>query len=547
MILSAAHYMPDMDILTEEEAVQPLYQKAKTLFGQQKFHQAEKNMHLLIEQQKPNAIYFHFMAEINASIGRYNEQVEYLTLSLELQPNTCEYLVEIAFAHLSLCNFSDAYRYAELADIHNNGKSETYSLIAQIYNSLGEYTGAVNMLNHAIKLDFNNYQLFYELGLVLTMLGEIKPSVEAFQKSIKLNPSFGLAHAALTKARKASLNNNNIKQLESLVFEHRNPWTGLNIYHGLAKEFDDIGQYKESFKALNKGKKRLLSLCPHNPNTGAQTIKSLIDIYTEHAQEIRESNEGSKVAPIFVTGMPRTGTTIVERILTNHKDVVTLGERNQLGVLLKKQCNSNYSTLINAEALNKDWSTINFEKLGRDYIENVNYLAKNSHRFVDKLPLNILLAGVVLRALPEAKIICLLRDPLDTIIGNYRQIFEQASGTFAYSLDLYALANYVYEFRNLVSLLAKEFPTRFIVANYEELVSEPSTQARLLFEFCGLSWQNDYLDIHKNSAPIGTASAAQVQEPIHKKFMGKSKDYMFCLEEIKKAFDVERGDRNDSV
>lgn len=548
---------------TENE---PLYQKAKTLFQQQKYHQAEKAIQLLLLEQKaekkaeqktsqqtgqqaPNAIYFHFMAQIKATIGLHNEQIEYLTQALELKPNSSDYLIELAFAHLSLCNFAQAYKYAELIAINDNNNAQIYNLTAKVYHSLGDYNGSVAMLEKAIELDDANCQLFYDLGMMLTLCGKIKPSIDAYQESIRLDPDFGLAHAALTKARTATLNNNNIEQLQSLVLQHRNPWTGINLYHGLAKELDDLGKYRESFEALTRGKKRLRTLCPHNPNDGAENIKVLIAVYAEHAQEITDtyevsktdneenSEDGSKIAPIFVTGMPRTGTTIVERILTNHKDVVTLGERNQLSALLKKQCNSPYSALIDGKVLDDNWSTINFAKLGQDYIKSVNYLAKDSQRFVDKLPLNILLAGVALRALPQAKIICLHRDPLDTIIGNYRQVFEQSSGTFTYTLDLHALANYVYEFRNLVSLLAKLFPSRFLVVNYETLVTEPLTQSKLLFDFCDLPWQDEYVNIHKNTAPIGTASAAQVQEPIHGKFMGRSNNYMFCLEEIKMAFE----------
>ena len=240
--------------------------------------------------------------------------------------------------------------------------------------------------------------------------------------------------------------------------------------------------------------------------------------------------------------MPRTGTTVVERILTNHNDVITLGERFQFSAALKQQCQlqgkKNYANMIDAKILDECWSTIDFEKLGHDYIQSVSYLSNNNQRFVDKLPLNILMAGVILRSLPQAKIVCLLRDPLDTIIGNYRQVLEQKSGTYAYTLDLHATANFVFEFRQLVTNLQKQFPTRFMIVNYETLVAKPERQAKKIFEFCQLSWHGDYLDIHKNKAPIGTASAAQVQEPIHQKSLGHSRHYMFCLEEIKKAFNA---------
>ena len=248
--------MPSLEIMNikidkQSGENQPLYQEGKTLFQQQKFHQAERIIHSLIEKHAANANYFHLMSKIKASLALYSEQIDYLNRSLERFPYLDEYLIELAFAHLSSCNFSEAYEYAEQIAKNDSKNAEIYSLTAKVYNLLGEYNGSVAMLKKAIELDDANYQLFYDLGVVLTLCGKIKLSIDAYQKSICLNPDFGLAHAALTKARKASIDNNNIDLLKSLAIKHRNPWTGINLYHGLAKELDDLGKYQESFEAIN--------------------------------------------------------------------------------------------------------------------------------------------------------------------------------------------------------------------------------------------------------------------------------------------------------
>ncbi len=519
-----------------KEKEHALYQQAKALFQQKKYHQADELVGLLIKQAPANIIYYRLMAQIKELRGFHHEQINYLTQALTLAPNSSEFLILKAFAYFNLGNIDDSYRYACLTEKNEHNSAEICSYTSELYSKLGKYDKASQVLEKAVLLYGDNAPLFHRLGDALTLCGEIDAAIKAYQTSIKIDPTLALVYAALSKARKASVEDNNIEQLQSLVVKGRNPWTVINVYHGLAKELDDLGRYKESFEILTKGKKRLRSVCAYNPNQGAENIKELVSLYIKHAQEIKNTHAGSDVAPIFVVGMPRTGTTIVERILTNHKNVVTLGERFQFNTLLKQQCQRNYAGLVDAKVLDEVWSTIDFEKLGHDYIQSVSYLSNDSHRFVDKLPLNILLTGVILRALPHAKIVCLLRDPLDTIIGNYRQVFEQASGTYAYTLDLHALANYVYEFRGLVTSLAQEFPERFKVVNYEELVASPLSEAKKLFNFCQLTWNDAYLDIHKNKAMIGTASAAQVQEPIHQKSLGHSHHYMFCLQEIKKAF-----------
>ena len=524
------------DAMEQSQSLPALYQQAQALFQQQKYHQAEKIVSSLIKDEPENVSYYHFMAQIKEIRGFYQEQINYLTQALVLTPNSSGFLIKIAFAHLNLGHFEDAYRYAGLTEQSDNNNAEICSLISKLYSKLGKYDKSAQVLEKAVLLNNSDAKLFYSLGGALTLCGKIKAAIEAYQESIRLNPDSALVYAALSKTRKASVEDNNIEKLQSLFVKDRNPWTAINVYHGLAKELDDLGRYGEAFTTLTKGKKRLRAVCAYNPYKGAENIKGLVTLYDKQAQEIRATSKGSTAAPIFVTGMPRTGTTIVERILTNHQDVVTVGERFQLSALLKQQCQRTYAGLIDAQVLDDLWSTIDFEKLGHDYIESVSYLSNNNQQFVDKLPLNILMTGVILRALPQARIVCLLRDPLDTIIGNYRQVFEQASGAYAHTLDLHALANFVYEFRQLVTSLQQQFPQRFIVVNYETLVDEPLVQAKRLFDFCQLTWNDNYLDIHKNKAPIGTASAAQVQEPIHKKSLGQSHNYMFCLQEIKKAF-----------
>ncbi len=518
-----------------------LFQKAQALYQLKKYPQANEIITKLIEHSPNDAEYYYFKSEVKREQSAYPEQLKLLMKALELRPNTSEFLVKIGYCHFTLINCSEAVCYAKLAENNVNNSAELYCMIAKLYSKLGLYAESAQVLQKAALLYKDNAKIYYHLGGSLTLCGKIESAVKAFQQSILLEPNDGLTYAGFTKTRKASLENNNIESLKKQARKERNASTGINIYHGLAKELDDLGLYEEAFNALTKGKKRLKSSCAFNPNKGAENIQDLKSLYEKYAQEIQHTHQGSNAAPIFVTGMPRTGTTVVERILTNHPEVITLGERFQLSACLRKQCHEQFSGLIDAKVLNKLWSTIDFEQLGNDYVKSVDYLSNNSHRFVDKLPLNILMAGVILRALPKAKIVCLLRNPLDTIIGNYRQILEQTSGTYAYTLDLHATASFVYEFRQLVKSLQENFPERFMVVEYESLVDAPKTLAKKMFDFCQLSWDESYLDIHKNKAPIGTASAAQVQEPIHKKSLGQSHNYMFCLEEIKKAFEEKEG------
>jgi tetratricopeptide (TPR) repeat protein len=513
--------------------------KAKELIQLHKYKQAEEILATLIQQEKNNAEPLYLMALIKERRGMYTEQIKLLEKSLAISPCSSDFSIKIAYAHLKLGHFSESFQYSNRTSNNKNNSIEICTLLGKIYHELGKYNESVTAYKKAIELSNDDHHLFYSYGTALTLSGRIKEAIEAYQQAINITPSFGLAYAALSKVRKATINENNVEKLKLLVNEDRNPWTGINLNHGLAKEFDDLGQYANAFNILDKGKKRLRTSCPHSPITGAKNIRELTELYKKQANEINSNYAGSTISPIFVTGMPRTGTTIVERILTNNPKVMAIGERIQFSTLLKQQCMQNYAGFVDAQVLEEAWPRINFDKLGHDYIESVQYLTNGYPRFVDKLPLNILLAGAILRALPKAKIVCLMRDPLDTIIGNFRQVFEQKSGTYAYTLELNALASFVYEFRKLATTLQLLFGERFMIVNYETLVDEPLVQAKKIYEFCELTWDDTFIDIHKNTATIGTASAAQVQEPIHKKSIGHSNNYLFFLEKFKVAFQHE--------
>lgn len=517
-----------------------LLQNAKDFFHQHKYKQAEEIIASLIQQEMDSAEHFYFMALIKERRGLYGEQIKFLQKALTISPHSSEILIKLSFALFKSGHFNQASQYAHNIQENHTNTLEVCTLLGNIYHELGQYNESAKAYEKAISLSGNDPQLFYNYGTALTLSGNIPPSIKAYQQAIKLDSSYGLAYAALSKARTATINENNIETLKLLVEADRNPWTSINLYHGLAKELDDLGQYTEAFSVLERGKKRLRNSCPHSPSAGAKNINELAALYTKNASEIRSNSTGSTNAPIFVTGMPRTGTTIVERILTNSPKVMAIGERIQFSAKLKQQCMSNYAGLVEAKILDDVWPSINFDKLGHDYIESVQYLTNDQPRFVDKLPLNILLAGPILRALPQAKIICLLRDPLDTIIGNYRQVFEQKSGIYAYTLELNALANFVYEFRQLATKLQELFGERFMIVNYETLVDRPLQQAKNIYEFCELTWNDAFINIHQNTAAIGTASAAQVQQPIHKKSLGHSKNYQFCLEKFTAAFQHEQ-------
>ena len=204
--------------------------------------------------------------------------------------------------------------------------------------------------------------------------------------------------------------------------------------------------------------------------------------------------------PIFVVGMPRSGTTLVERIISQHSDVTSAGELQHFSLLLKKMAKTTSNRVIDAETITVS-KAINFEQLGK--------------------------------ALPKAKIICLDRDPLDTIVSNFRQLFAVNQSYYSYSYDLETTTEFYLRSRELAALWLKLYPENFYLINYEKLVNDPLTEAKQLIEFCKLSWQEQCVNIHQYSAPVATAIARQVLSPINNRSVGNWKKYDAYLDSVK--------------
>jgi hypothetical protein len=236
--------------------------------------------------------------------------------------------------------------------------------------------------------------------------------------------------------------------------------------------------------------------------------------------------------PIFVVGMPRSGTTLVERIISQHSEVTSAGELQHFGLLLKKMAKTTSKRVIDAETITAT-KNINFAKLGEDYIESTRAITGKTAKFVDKMPLNVLYVGFILKALPKAKIVCLDRNPLDTIVSNFRQLFAVNQSYYNYSYDLESTTEFYLLFKQLTTLWLALFPENFYFINYEKLVNDPVNEAKQLIEFCDLSWQEQCVDIDQNSAPVATASAMQVRSPINNSSVANWKKYDAYLDGVK--------------
>jgi hypothetical protein len=237
-------------------------------------------------------------------------------------------------------------------------------------------------------------------------------------------------------------------------------------------------------------------------------------------------------SPVFVVGMPRSGTTLVERILSSHSAVVSAGESQNFGVCLKRAAGTNSNRVLDVETLVSAME-IDLAAVGRSYVETTRPQGTAAARFVDKMPLNFFYVGFIHLALPNAKVICLRRDPMDTCLSNLRQLFALGFSYYNYAYDLGDIGRYYVLFDALISHWNGVLPGKLLEVSYERLVANQENETRRLLQFCGLPFEPACLDFHANAAPVATASAVQVRAPLYTGAVGRWRRYGKVLDGLR--------------
>jgi tetratricopeptide (TPR) repeat protein len=281
--------------------------------------------------------------------------------------------------------------------------------------------------------------------------------------------------------------------------------------YALAKEYEDLGQYPASFAALSRGAAAYRGILRYD---SAEELAAHEQIRTGFTREVIEAlSPGLETdAPIFIVGMPRTGTTLVERLLSAHSQVSSIGEFRDFPMMLTDLAARALPDLPAGATSFEASVALDFRQLGQDYLSAARQVAGDSPRFVDKLPYNFLYCGYIAAALPDARIIHLTRDPMDTCYAVFKTLFFSA---YSFSYDQQELADYFISYHRMMRHWHDVLPGRILDVGYEHLVRDPQGQAQEILRWCGLPWEEAVLAFHEQDAPATTASAMQVRQPMH--------------------------------
>lgn len=514
--------------------IEQLQAQAVDLLSRRQFGAAQQCCLKILHGDSKNADAHFLLGMIAIEVGRVGNALEFIDKAIEFAPQQAEYHAHRGRCLALLKRDSDALNAADQALGLKPDSALTYDTIGVVCSRAGDHRKAARAFRQAVAREPRNPSFQFNFGSSLKFLGKFDDAESAFEAAISASPRFHKAHASLSQLRKQTPERNHVKRLEGLIFNcGDNVDAELQLRHALAKELEDLRQHDNAFENLkigNEKKRRKLNYSIDRDNKIFSRIERLFTLGSEHVQGLANDE------PIFIVGMPRTGTTLVERILSCHSKVYSAGELQNFGIALKRATGTRSAEVLDIETLEKAMH-IDTESLGRAYIDSTRPATGQSPHFIDKMPLNYLYLGFIHQALPDAKIICLRRNPLDTCLSNFRQLFALNFSYYNYAYDLIDTGRYYILFDRLMKHWQRVLPGKVLEIHYESVVADQEAESRRIVDHCGLDWEDACLAFDRNAAPVATASSVQVRQPMYAHAAGRWRRYEHHLGELKALFD----------
>jgi len=403
---------------------------------------------------------------------------------------------------------------------------------AEILNNLGDALARRELLKEAeecfrkaIQIKPGFADALFNLGATLMPMGMLQEAATYFHKTLAINPGSTDARYFLTQLGKVKRDSQDFKDLiefERIAHSTNAPLTGsqsMYLNFALGKSYDDIGDADRAFRHFAEGNRLKRQTFQYDKHADTRIFTEIMRIFDKPAiQRLRGAGDPSRV-PVFIVGMPRSGTTLVEQILASHPDVHGAGELTDMPTIMQRN--------IAGSEFPENLRLLDGTRLaawGKEYVASLRKRSPSALRISDKLPINFMAIGLIHVMLPNAKIIHVRRDPLDTCLSCFNNLFTQDNVKWSY--DLTELGTYYANYARLMEHWRDVLPSSAMLEiDYEELVKDCELQTRRLIDYCELEWNENCLEFHSNKRAVRTVSLAQVRKPVYNSSIERWRSY----------------------
>ena len=509
--------MPTQTLQSQQMGVMRQIQRGFNLLRRGMIHDAQALSAQLVDANPNSPQALAFAAEVCRASGDVNGTLDCMKKAVEVDRSPI-YKLKLAWLMSEVRQRDLIPELAAQIAEQAAGDGDLLWQVGKLYYHHGFQREAICEFERARALIGAQPGLLYDLAIARFYSGDFEQAERDLNQMLEVAPQAGAALYLRAKLRRQNPDDNHVKDIESrLEVGFDNAFDEGAARYALAKELEDLDEHDRAFVALEAGASKVRSTLSYSISP---VIDGFRDICTTFdATEMRASQGGwDETGAIFIVGMPRTGTTLVERLLTQSGKVRAAGELMDFGNLLTEAMQrviTEKPTLTPSQAALQ----VDFAAVGREYMRGARQMAGGYPLFIDKLPVNFMYCGMLRKALPNAKIIHLVRNPLDSCYAIFKTLFF---GAYEFSYDLNELGDYYIEYRRMMDHWHGVLPGFVLDVHYEALVKDTESQARRIYDFCGLDWTANALSVPDSGTVFATASASQVREPVHQRSVASS-------------------------
>lgn len=474
--------------------------KLETLYKLNQYDSLEKKVKQLLNKYNKNINLYNILGVALSGQSKLNDAIKTFEKIIEIEPN---------------------YYFA----YHNMGN---------VLKDLSRMDEAKNYYEKCIKINPNYIEAYIGLGKIFLDLHKLEESANVFKQAIKLKPENGELHRHLSQVIKYEQTSSHLKDMEKIISNisvtHNQQ---MHLSFALGKAYEDMKVYDKAFSHWKQGNFLKRKEIKYSTKYQARLVKVIKDNFKKDLFEKFKNYGNQDKTLIFIIGMPRSGTTLVQQILSSHQKVFGVGESNQFS----NNINENFFTqngFLKENLYNYD--PANFNKIGEIYIKNVRQLSTYNRYTLVKDLLNFTWLGFIKLIFPNAKIVHCVRNPLDTCLSLFKNYFI---GGVDFSYDLTELGEYYNLYREIMTFWDNILPNYCVNINYEELIRDPKKQIEKLLKGCSLEWDENCLQFYNNKHFMSTGSnSINIHQPIYRTSMQSWKRYEKQLQPLIKELKV---------
>jgi len=495
--------------------------------------QAEALLRERLSAQPTDAAAIRLMAELAARIGRLPDAEALLRRAIELAPAFTAARANLATVLYKQSRYEEAARVLDEVLAVDPANPGNRNLLAAALGRIGDYNEALALYAELVETFPDHAKLWMSYGHMLKTVGRQEEGVTAYRRALAVQADLGEVWWSLANLKTVHFTGEDVAAMEAALDGEPSHHDRLHLHFALGKAYGDLKQAEPSFRHFAAGNALRSEDIEYDPDAVTRQVDQMIARFTPQFLDGHRGGGDPSPDPVFILGLPRAGSTLLEQILSSHSQVEGTMELPDIPAIAMREARKAGGDMRDWPDAVADMPRERFAELGAEFLERTRVQRKSGKPFyIDKLPNNWSYAGFIHLILPNAKIIDARRHPLDCCFSNFRQHFAKGQG-FSYSLD--HIGRYYRDYVRAMDHYGVVLPGRIHRVIHERLLDDPEAEVRALLTYLGLDFEDSCMDFHTNARAVRTASSEQVRRPINRDGVGQWQPYDQWLGPLREA------------